>query len=259
MMITTVMKGKQCGFTITEVMLFLAVSGALFIAVLGSVSGTLDTTRFGDDINTANSYLQRQYNEVVSGKNSRSDNQICTLVGGAPTLSVGASVAGTGECMVIGRLLTFDVGNIDSGSDSYDITSRYIVSANPAAASGVSETDKINSLHPTAFDQIDTTGNFRSSWGAVYSSVAQGASPINSVAIIRSPISGEMMIYNIASEPFHGNQALVFSSGRLNQPITIKLDSAGYIGSQQAQICIGSGRGQNIIWSDTSASPGACL
>jgi hypothetical protein len=222
------------------------------------MSSSLGSTRFSDDMRASESFLQRIYAEVAAGKNTHLDTLSCTVVGGAPLLNNAATNAqpSTGSCLVLGRLLTFDVNDVDS---KVDIWVRYILSADTNVASGVTQTERIKSLHPLATDEAGSQSNYNSPWGTKIIAMEQGATAVNSLAIIRSPESGELLVYNVPGLASTGAVVdIPFDSAHLGKPVVVKVSADGLVPGRTAQLCIGSGQGQNIIQADMATPPEVC-
>ena len=73
-------KQNKAGFTIIEVMLFLAISGLLLIGVLGGTYSSIATQRYNDSVRGFSEFLRQTYAEVLSpeslGSNSTSDKTL---------------------------------------------------------------------------------------------------------------------------------------------------------------------------------------
>lgn len=239
----------QSGFTVVEVIIFIAISGALLALAMVSVSGSVRNARFEDDVRSTESYLQRQYSEVASGRNIRDTTLRCT--GGV--VSAGPSAApGTSTCIVLGRLLSVDVGG-----DT--ITSRYIVADGTATMSGATESAKIMSLGPTVVDDSLLNGSFQNPWGAVYQQMVDGtATNINSLAIIRSPDSGRMVIYHQLVASVTGTTTLALTDAQLNRKASLCLYSSELTGGRKGYVNVAAGQGQGVIQADLATAPGVC-
>ncbi|MEP6710564.1 MAG: prepilin-type N-terminal cleavage/methylation domain-containing protein, partial [Candidatus Saccharibacteria bacterium] len=55
---------RHPGFTIIEVMLFLAISGALAVGILIGSNVAITSQRYRDSLNSLQSLLQQQYNQT---------------------------------------------------------------------------------------------------------------------------------------------------------------------------------------------------
>lgn len=98
------------GFTIIETMLFLAVSGALMVAILIGAGASINQERYRDSVNSLKSYIQDQYSNTTNSINSRTGNESCSA--GAVVNSGTAQYRGTSECLMVGRLIKVDASGI---------------------------------------------------------------------------------------------------------------------------------------------------
>jgi len=102
---------RQRGFTIIEVVLFLAISGLLIVLLVAGWTVRINTERYRDSVTTLQSFIQQQYNLVYNVENDRSDQLACT--GNAEVVD-GSSLKGQSECVLLGRYITM----IASGDDT---------------------------------------------------------------------------------------------------------------------------------------------
>ncbi len=106
------------GFTIIEVMLFLAVGGALTVAVLATAGVAINQQRYRDAVNTLQTAVKQQYNEVAHVINDRVDAKRCDGAASVTDAAVAtAEPRGTSECVILGRHIvlngaTFSAVNI---------------------------------------------------------------------------------------------------------------------------------------------------
>jgi len=105
-------KKRQKGFTIIEVILFLAISGMMMAGLLVAVSGGINYERYKDATNSLDDFLKEQYNLVDNVQNARNVADDGGLIG-----CKDATVAGTSKnCTIIGRYIASD-------ADAVSITS----------------------------------------------------------------------------------------------------------------------------------------
>src|SRR5690349_9230293 len=99
---------KTAGFTIIEVMLFLAVSGALTVGILVGAGVAIGQQHYRDSVSSLKSLIQAQYNEAANVTNSRSGDESCSNANIiAPPSSVTTPQArGTSDCLLMGRSIT---------------------------------------------------------------------------------------------------------------------------------------------------------
>lgn len=103
------------GYTIIEAALAITLSASLIILTFG-LSAMVGRQRFRDDLVTAQSFVQTQYNEVRSNINSRYGGVIPPEIGCDPQDKNGDSKAAANNhnCYIMGRLISFEKNNIKS-------------------------------------------------------------------------------------------------------------------------------------------------
>ena len=99
------------GFTIIESMLFLAISGALIVAMIAGTGASINIQRYRDAVETFKSLLQEQYAELNSVRNERDDSWSCNSQ--AQTTQDTGEVRGQSQnCFLVGRYLAITGGDI---------------------------------------------------------------------------------------------------------------------------------------------------
>ena len=104
------------GCSIVEVLVVVAVTGALFIGVVLMVAGKQDKARFEQSVNSVKAQIETVINEVQSGYPGSS--QGCNYTGSSPTAS--ASAGSSNTCIFLGKALQFTTG---SQKNSYGVHS----------------------------------------------------------------------------------------------------------------------------------------
>lgn len=226
--------------------MFLAISALLLFGALASFSGSVNNTRFNDAINTTASYFQKQYIEVSSGRNARSASLGCNN----SNINSGNASVGATDCVVLGRLLQFDVG-----SDT--VLTRYIVGVDTTnvsagdSAAVVAATPKV-SIGNNLDDSFDVP------WSIAFNKVTQGVTPVNYLAIIKSPVSERILFYSFQGPANLSTlTASQISDSHLNQPVDICLRDDNFR-PRVGYIRIGTGQGQDIIRADLSPTGSVC-
>jgi hypothetical protein len=190
----------------------------LFLIALFGTSAFVAETRFGDGIKRLESYMQAQYEEVVSGENPRPDTVDCnntgTVITGGATTSPGANT----NCLLLGKAII-----MNPGSDAID--SYYVVGVEPAAPP--SPTASLSTVIQTYNPKIvDTVGHstYNVPWGIKFVSGKRQSVPSNAtgVAFIRSPISSQVLTYVFAMPNIN-----VFGTGGAVDPIASPGSSTG--------------------------------
>ncbi len=170
------------GFTIIEVMLFFAVTGALMLGVLGTASIGVNTQRYNDAVNTFVSIVQQEFTNVTNVVNSNSDTSVCAS---ASNVNRGIS-----DCVILGRLMT-----IDSNGDM--VRSNIVSTTTPTTppATNTRELAVVRGYNP----RIDTSSqeDGQMNWGT---RILRGSNGSNvALLIIRSPRSGNVYSYVVHS------------------------------------------------------------
>jgi type II secretory pathway pseudopilin PulG len=118
-------KGLQAlGYTIVEVLIVLAVTGAILISVLYSISGQQRRTEFSQALNDINSQIQDIANDIGSGYFAKTNNITCIVSGGKPLIntSLGSDTRGTNkDCIFIGRVMQFAVNSNAQNFNVYNV------------------------------------------------------------------------------------------------------------------------------------------
>ena len=98
------------GFTLLEVSLFLAVSGALGLIAFVGLGPRLRNVRFTQSIRLIESTINAQFAASQSGQNNRPANFICQSSGGGLSVSALADnpVGSSEDCVINGKVVYFE-------------------------------------------------------------------------------------------------------------------------------------------------------
>ncbi len=223
---------NQKGFTVIEVILFLAVTALLLGGMLAGVNTSINQQRYKDSVNSFVSLIQSQYN-LSSNVNSQRNSQ-WTCGSAAPTISTTAdNYRGTTDCIIIGRLVQVASGTQISTSNivAYDINQEVLEAATTDIEALTGAGAKIISLK-----QADTAGDNSDArelgWDSRIKLVgtADGSDDSFTLAIIRSPVSGMISSYvvNEVTDDWNGKIITQASKDRsLQACITSPVPLAG--------------------------------
>ncbi len=172
---------KTTGFTIIETMLFLAISGFLFVAILASTGNAVNTQRYHDSVYSLQSFIQDQYSEIVNVSNEEGQRK-CSNGGDASR--------GQSECVILGRYIS--TANDGGSLNVYKV----IGSEEPSASADVDDIDIFKQyniyLYKLQNGELDVeTYDFE--WGAKLTNddvEAEGVVSHFSILLLRSPNSG---------------------------------------------------------------------
>ncbi len=124
------------GFTIIEVLIVLAITGALFVSALSLISGRQNKTQFAQGARDAQAKIQQAANEVSSGYFKHDGSMECEV---SPSERLRISTSGgsiergtSKECTFVGKALQFDV----AGSANNELVHVYGVLGRRTNASG---------------------------------------------------------------------------------------------------------------------------
>lgn len=182
------------GFTIIEVMLFLAVSGALAVGILGASTVGINTQRYRDALNSLQSTLQQQYNQVSHVVNTRDGSEACSS-SGVEVEPATREPRGTSQCLVMGRYVSLETSGAMRSSNIIGVRN-----STPLA------TNDIEELAQYSFS-LDSSSTESSSvpWGAQVSFKDADNEDIATEAmammILRSPLTGVARTFITPSQP----------------------------------------------------------
>lgn len=237
------MKKRQAGFTLIEIMLFLAITGLLFLIGFFGTGTQIRSVRFNDSMRGLHSYLQKQYGLVSTGSNPRQVNTTCTSSGGLgtpPTFGTGSTTPGdtagdAGDCVLLGRLMKFEPGTAN-------LTSYYVVGRrlDITQLTGDDMTDLANS-GPTLSPQANDS--YQVNWGTTFYQPSSGAlsSQTQAFAYLRSPSTGKIITFAFSGSAV-GNGTIPGSDTSFRSAITTAniAKRAGY--------CFKDDNGRNAIF-----------
>lgn len=134
---------REGGFTVIEVIIVLAISGALFVSAAIMISGRQNQTAFDQAVQQVHSQIQQALNEVSTGYYPNNTDFQCTALinGSPPTLSAGNTGQGANSgCIFLGKAIQFTVENHDPEQFAiYTITGRQKVSTGGAESGSLAE------------------------------------------------------------------------------------------------------------------------
>ncbi len=116
---------RSKGYTILEVMIFLAITGLLLGSALTIMNGQQNRTRFTQGLREMDAQIRSTLNEVQSGYYPNKNDFSCTVNAGGPSLNSGGSNAqGTNtNCIFLGKAMQFGVFNSGCNANSNIATS----------------------------------------------------------------------------------------------------------------------------------------
>ncbi len=174
------------GFTIIEVMLFLAISGALAIGILATSGAAINTQRYRDALNSFQSLIQHQYNETANVVNTREDSQACGS-------DASATNRGASNCYIVGRVMVISGGKTIAISNVRGEISSEKEQGLKSAANDLAALNEYTYRADTS-----TTEASELAWGT---SVSDAPATIT-ILILRSPLSGTIRTFSYDAKLF---------------------------------------------------------
>lgn len=133
------------GFTIIEVMLFLAVSGMMVAGVILAINGMISQQRYTEAVTSFQDYMQGQYTIVTDVRNNRPNTYGCST-SGVQEGGASQSARGTSTCTVIGRYIR------TTGNNGTQIVSSPVYATVDITSPAVSQRDPTASIAQQALD-----------------------------------------------------------------------------------------------------------
>lgn len=174
------------GFTIIEVMLFLAVSGALAAAILVGSSAVIGQQRYRDSVHSFKGLIQEQYGQVANVMNGDTRNPICSESGGVLIINEDDSARqtrGTSECVILGRFMLVR---------PEQVTVYNVIAKEPDG--GSAEGSDVAVLGSYSFT-VHQPEEHAISWRARLVEPGTSDDVSAGVLIVRSPLSGAVLTY----------------------------------------------------------------
>ena len=178
-------------------MLFLAITGLLFLIGFFGTGNQVRSVRFTDSARGLQSYLQKQYGLVSTGSNPRDVGATCSAAGALgtpPTFAAGTTVPGdtagdAGDCVLLGRLVKFN-------PESSTVTSFY-VAGRRLATSQLTGDDMADLVASGATLSPQAGESFTINWGLVFHQPSSAGSGEQSqaFAFLRSPNNGRIISF----------------------------------------------------------------
>jgi prepilin-type N-terminal cleavage/methylation domain-containing protein len=254
-------RARAQGFTIVEVMIVLAVTGALFVSAALLISGRQNQTQFDQGIRQIQSQIQQTINDVSTGFYPSRDSFACSAAAGSLTISSGTNKQGTNSgCVFLGKVMQFKVHGTDpeqfatfsvaglqkngSGNDvsSLSEASPVAIAPGPSHANVPDITQKTTMQYGISAVSMKANGNdvgavgFMSSL-AQYSggSVVSGSQQVNVIPVSTTALNtdtgtvADAIDARLASSPLDpsGGVQICFASGGTDQSGLITIGSSG--------------------------------
>lgn len=165
------MKRWQAGFTIIEVVLFLAITGLLIVGLLAGVNSALQQQQYRDTVQSFANFLRDQYARVISVENDRENQTHCPVAGSDTRVTD----RGQSNCVIVGRYV------VSTNAQSYRSYPLYAVKQGEAWKYGYNENE---------------ASDYTVGWGAQirFLTSANSLSRVMALAMYRSPTDGQLVV-----------------------------------------------------------------
>jgi type II secretory pathway pseudopilin PulG len=219
---------KSKGFTIIEVMLFLAVTGALAVAILVGSGVAIGQQRYRDSVNSLQSFIQSQYTEVKNITNDRSQAWTCDSTGTVTNNITGTGQPrGTSDCVLLGRLITVD-------STGRQLSASNVVGyASPNAVDAASDILELQTNYKLSISPIDQDSD-SVSWGAQVVKPKTTTPMAVTMLIIHSPLSGAVIAFTATGAQTDPNSMVTAANMSRITNLCINADTGTFVGSRLA-------------------------
>lgn len=254
----------EAGYTITEVMVVLAVSAVMFSAIVLAFSGRQGRVEFSQSVRDYEAQLQSVMNEVATGYYQ--SNLKCTLDGGGnPSISSAVTAdAGTNSaCIFAGKVVVPDRATGDASMISTLVGRRVV---------GTRDVETLAEAKPVVAKSFDKS--FRHSFGIKVRQIQNidkntrlyGLGFMNQLARGTLPTGGDVAggeglikLYGLTSPTLAGGDSIVNPSHLVLLPKGAVLCLEGHNG-QFAEVTIGENNSNSTITStlDTAKSGEKC-
>lgn len=144
---------RQSGYTVLEVMIFLAITGVMFASAVVAVGGNQENVQYSQAVRDFETQIKDVINDVNDGYYSTYETAQCTREASGPDIDTGSNEQGTNEdCINIGKTVMF---NISSRPDNFAVGT--IVGNNPSIAGSALSIDLEDIKPRLALDPINLT------------------------------------------------------------------------------------------------------
>lgn len=245
------------GFTIIEVMLFLAITGLMLSGLMIGISGGVNRERYNDAVTSLHDYIQGQYNLVDNVNTNRTDDYRC-LPGSIIQPPTGGQARGTSECSIVGRYITSQDGQVINSRPLYATAD--IVNIESNLPDDFSEKDLLNEMRLMIAPDglLADAADYRLAWDtSVYTDKASPDDGQFSVVMLRLPTNN--MIRTFAVQGYDVTVADVIDGAPADTPLSICINPEGLVSSPPLgvrilQIATNANGAQRIDASDGDCS-----
>lgn len=203
------MMRKSSGFTIIEVLLFLAVSAALIMGIMLSASKSVDQQRYEDSVQNFSEFLRTIYSEVSNPRGKDSGTG-----GGRSNYAMYGKLVTFGEAAEHNpenRIFVYDVVGATNEDDEQGTTIELLKLLNADVIERKNDVTKV----------IAKSSDYSVNWDARVEKPDHNKF-VGALLIVRSPVSGTIFTYSLTGSTVEVQAAIANGSTGVLKP---KLDS----------------------------------
>lgn len=187
----------KTGFTIIEVLLFLAISGAITAGIIAVTSNSLSRQRYNNAVQEYADFLSSLYSSVTYVQNPNQN-------------------AGRSDKVIYGKLLVFDANNLSG--QNYRAYTYDVIGNTPSQSSTTA--DPLEILKNTGTLSLLNQTEQKPNSPTFIKSTAEDNPPYRgSILIFRSPNSGTIYTYSSDKYDFDISNFKLFTDGPTPQPL----------------------------------------
>lgn len=188
----TGLEGESKGYTVLEVIIFLAVSGFMFLIAASFISGKQASAEFRQGVTDLNTQLNAIINDVGNGYYPSNNDFSCSAgLNGPPVINTSqASAKNQGEnkgCVFLGKVVQFGTA-ANNGSDQTSYTVYTVAGRQFASGSPNNTPASFSEALPKVVDNNVMVDNRTLQWGAQVNAMYDGsaANPIGAIGFFGS-------------------------------------------------------------------------
>jgi type II secretory pathway pseudopilin PulG len=184
-------RNKSGGYTIVEVMIFLAVSGFMFFAAAVFINGKQSNSEFRQSMNDLATSIQQTINDVSSGYYPSNSNFKCTTdnLGNPPSFTTGTTTQGENQgCVFIGKVIQFNTADENGAKDPRSYTVYSIAGRQTVKEPGTAAPTSFVEAKPTVINYDTVTSKETIHWGTEVTKVFENnqSNPVGAIGFFGS-------------------------------------------------------------------------
>lgn len=226
------MKGAdtRSGFTILEVILFLAISGLMFTGIIAGFGGIINNQRYDDSVSSLQDFIQNQFSIASNVRNSRPTDQVCTATG----ISGGTTMPrGTSNCIVVGRII-----NAEPSDNGRRLIANTVYATADTYNDSSTEEVLLSSLGLIPSPNTDSLEQYDTRWQTELQ--VSGVPAQFSILILRLPTTGIIRTYILNTNPTVSSWSNYWTSSEDNVEICVNSNGLTAIPTQGVRVLSGA-------------------